>query len=343
MLREVFDASPSAMLIVDNAGRIVLVNRQAETLFGYDRAQLIGQPVELLVPERCRGSHEVDRAHYMGSPASRPMGAGRDLYGRRADGSEVPIEIGLNPVGEPSGAFVLAAIVDITQRKQAEAELRASLREKETLLREIHHRVKNNMQVVSSLLSLQMQRLGDGGPREAFEECQSRVRTMALIHEKLYVADRLATIAFDEYLRDLSRMILSSYAGGRGDITCELAVEPLHFDVDTAIPLGLIVHELLGNALKHGLRQRGGTVRLGLGAVEPGAFRLEVRDDGTGLPAAFDLQQADGLGLRMITSLARQLDGSLRVENGGSGAAFVVEFRLGGGRRQSEVAPGRNV
>lgn len=340
MLRQVFDASPSAMLIIDHDGRIVLVNREAEALFGYDRTQLIGQPVEVLVPERVRSSHEADRALYMRTPASRPMGAGRDLYGRRADGKEVPIEIGLNPVGDPAGSFVLAAIVDITQRKQAEADLRTSLREKETLLREIHHRVKNNMQVVSSLLSLQMQRLGDGGPREAFAECQSRVRTMALIHEKLYVADRLATIAFDEYLRDLSRMILSSHAGGRSDITCELAVEPLHFDVDTAIPLGLIVHELLGNACKHGLQPRGGTVRLSLAATGPGVFRLEVSDDGIGLPASFELPRADGLGLRMITSLARQLDGTLAVAAADGGAAFVVEFRRAGGRKHADGEPG---
>jgi PAS domain S-box-containing protein len=325
-LRQVFDASPSAMVLVAADGVLRLANAQAGRLFGYAPAELIGRSVESLVPQRFRAQHPAHRDGYFADPVVRAMGEGRDLFGLRQDGSEVPIEIGLEPIRTPDGLFVLAAILDISARKRSEETLRSSLREKETLLREIHHRVKNNMQVVSSLLSLQTANVDDERYRALFEECQTRVRTMALIHEKLYSAGSLAALDAAEYLRDLVKMLARSYLPAESGVRVDLQLQPLDLDIQVAIPVGLIVHELVTNALKHAFRGRdGGTLRIALAQRAGAGLRLEVVDDGAGLPAGFDAGRARGLGFRMVQNLVRQLDGALQVHTG-RGTRFVVDF-----------------
>ena len=327
-LRQVFDASPSAMLLVAVDGAVRLANRQAERLFGHARGTMVGLAVESLVPERYRSEHAAHRRGYFDRPVERAMGEGRDLYGLRRDGSEVPIEIGLNPIRTDEGWFVLAAIVDISARKRSEDLLRGSLREKETLLHEIHHRVKNNMQLVSSLLSLQAGNIPDPGHRTLFEDCQSRIRTMALIHEKLYSSGNLAAVAAAEYLRDLLRLLMRSHLSERTGIRLELEVEAIDLQLEVAIPIGLIVHELVTNALRHGFRDRSsGLLRVSLGVPAPARCRLRIGDDGKGLPADFVPAQSRGLGMRMVSSLSRQLDGNLQVERAG-GTTFTIEFPL---------------
>lgn len=326
MLRQIFDASPSAMVLVASDGVVRLANGQACRLFGYDLGALVGQSLEVLVPERFRAEHPAHRRGYLTNPVVRAMGEGRDLFGLRRDGSEVPIEIGLNPIRTPDGVFVLAAIIDITARKRSEDMLRGSLREKETLLREIHHRVKNNMQVVSSLLSLQTNNVDDERYRALFEECQTRVRTMALIHEKLYSTGNLASLDGGDYVRELVQMLARSYLPSRSDIRLVVHAEPLVLDVQVAIPVGLILHELITNALKHAFAERaGGTLQVRLLAVGEQRGRLEVQDDGRGLPAALELGRARGLGFRMVTSLVRQVDGELQVQREG-GSRFTIDF-----------------
>lgn len=324
-LGQVFDASPSGMLLVSAEGLVRLANREAERLFRFERGGLIGRSVESLVPERYRAGHPEQRLGYFRAPAARAMGAGRDLFGLRRDGTEVPIEIGLSPIRAGDFTFVLAAVIDISQRKRAEDLLRASLAEKETLLREIHHRVKNNMQVVSSLLNLQRGSIDDDRYRALFEECQTRVQTMALIHEKLYAAGNLAALDAADYLNSLTQMLLRTYLPSVSQVRVDLEFAPLRLNLQTAIPVGLILHELLTNALKHafaGATKGKMTVRLeSLGD----RARLEVADDGPGLPADVDVQNSRGLGFRLIGALARQLGGELRVERG-TGSRFSIDF-----------------
>ncbi|MBL9077422.1 MAG: PAS domain S-box protein [Planctomycetes bacterium] len=320
-----FDASPSGMLLVSAEGLVRLANREAERLFGFAHGELRGRSVEELVPERFRGGHPAQRNGYFAAPAARAMGAGRDLYGLRRDGTEVPIEIGLNPIRAGDRTYVLAAVIDITQRKRSEDLLRGSLAEKETLLREIHHRVKNNMQVVSSLLNLQQGSIDDARYRALFEECQTRVQTMALIHEKLYAAGNLAALDAADYLRSLTHMLLRTYLPSGSPVRVDQAFAPLRLSLQTAIPVGLILHELLTNAIKHAFPSRkAGTLRVTLTAHGEGA-RLEVADDGAGLPPEFEVHASRGLGFRLIAALVRQLDGALHVQRGG-GTCFAIDF-----------------
>jgi len=226
--RLAIEASPTGMLMMDRVGRIVLINAQIERLFGYPRAELLGQGIEVLVPERFRARHPDFRQSFFGNPQVRAMGVGRELYGRRKDGTEVPVEIGLNPLQTSEGEFVLSSVVDITERKAADreregllgqlrtlnagletrvrertAKLSATLREREVLLREVHHRVKNNLQVVSSLLQLQVGHINEDAMRKVFQESQDRIRSMALVHERLYKTNDLSHIDFGDYLREL--------------------------------------------------------------------------------------------------------------------------------------------
>lgn len=324
--RQIVEGAPNAMIMVDGDGVIVSVNPQAELLFGHPRDRMVGQSVDMLVPTRFRDQHPLARAAYSAQPVKRPMGAGRDLHGLRADGSEVPIEIGLNPLVTSEGMFVLAAIIDITERKRSEDLLRASLDQKETLLREIHHRVKNNMQVVSSLLSLQSARIPAPEYKAVLHECQRRVLTMALIHEKLY-ASGTASIDCGSYVRDLTQMAMTNYASLRGTVDLDLHLDRVEIHAQTAIPIGLIVHEIVTNALKHAFTAMGrGRLRVTLRAEPDGEVCLSIQDDGPGLPSPSNPLSAGSMGMQIVHSLARQIDGTVSTESG-NGTTFHVRFR----------------
>ena len=203
LFRIALEAAPTGMIMVDRDGRIVLVNAQVERIFGYRRQELVGESIDMLVPSRFRERHPDVRNRFFAEPVARPMGAGRDLYGIRKDGSEVPVEIGLNPVRTLAGEFVLSSVVDITERKRAEEaleeqrnDLDRQSREREVLLKEIYHRVKNNLQVISSLLNLQTSSVTDGRARESLEEARNRVLSIALVHEQLYQSTDLGRVDF---------------------------------------------------------------------------------------------------------------------------------------------------
>jgi two-component sensor histidine kinase len=193
------------------------------------------------------------------------------------------------------------------------AELLASLRERDVLLQELHHRVKNNLQVISSLINMQVRALETGASRDALVECEARVHAIALIHEKLYESRDYARVPFAEYARDLAADIF--HAASPANVSLELAVEDVAVAVGSAIPCGLILNELITNALKHAFPDgRAGTVRVEMSPVNGTGLRLAVEDDGRGLPAGFDVGTSSSLGLHLVRMLAGQLDASLEVE-----------------------------
>ena len=213
---------------------------------------------------------------------------------------------------------------EIAERQKAEAAIRATLQEKEVLLKEIHHRVKNNLQVISSILHLQGRKIDDPRYRHIFGECQDRVRTMALVHEKLCRSPSLSAIDLAEEVRDLVSMLSSSHA--RPNVRLEVQAESAVSDIHTAVPVGLLVNELVSNALKHAFPDgRGGRVNVTLRRLEPERLLLSVRDDGTGLPEGFDWDSASSLGLTTIQALARQIRASVEVRHQG-GAEFALTF-----------------
>lgn len=325
MLRLALEASPTGMLMLDDDGRIVLVNAQVEKLFGYPRGELIGVPVEKLVPPRFRAAHPAFRQSFLMKPSARPMGAGRDLYGLRHDGEEVPIEIGLNPFSSGGRTYVLSSVVDITERKRAQEDLARQNREREVLLKEVYHRVKNNLQIICSLLSLQAQQVGDPRSEELLEESRNRVLSIGLVHELLYQSDDLANIDFSIYVQHLISHLRGVFRPNMS-IVVRAEIDDVQLPVDRAVPCGLLINELVTNAMKHAFPDdRQGEVVVAMSQVESGRVKLGVFDNGVGLPAHVRPGQSETLGLDLVYGLSRQLQAELTVSSV-SGTAFELIF-----------------
>lgn len=222
---------------------------------------------------------------------------------------------------------------DITEYREVEQNLEQSLKEKEMLLEELHHRVKNNLQIISSLISLQMHQIPDSA-RAAVEDIQSQVHAIASLHETLYNSEHLTETGFESYLRELTKKLKTMYSSAQTNI--ELDVTPLktHVDLERAVPCGLIVNELVSNALKHAFPEGGGAITVSLspneGNEDTSQYELRVEDDGVGLPEEIDADQPDRFGLQLVQILVDgELDGSYSVQTGESGTTFRIQFPLG--------------
>jgi two-component sensor histidine kinase len=221
--------------------------------------------------------------------------------------------------------LVLSSIRDISERKLVETKLRSSLKEKEVLLKEIHHRVKNNLQIVSSMLNLQMEKLSDTKAIELFKESQNRVRSIALFHEKLYQSRDLGRVEIAEYLKGLANGLFATYGVNPEDIVLAVDTEDIPLDVDAAISCGLIVNELVSNSLKHAFpAHRKGQVEVTLRSAGTDVV-LEVADDGAGFPANLDFRNPSTLGLKLVVIFTEQVGGSMNLTREG-GARFSLRF-----------------
>ncbi len=321
------EAAPDAVVVVGREGRIAIVNTLTEKMFGYSRGEMLGQSIEMLVPERFRHVHVRDRRGYERNPRTRPMGAGQELWGRRKDGTEFPVEISLSPLETEQGRLVTSIIRDTTERRVTEERIKASLREKEVLLKEIHHRVKNNLQVTSSLLKLQSMYIQDPAARELFAESQNRIRSMALVHEKLYQSSDLSQVNFSDYIESLAALLFRSYGVDPALITLRLETEKAFLSIETAVPCGLIVNELLSNCLKHAFPgKRSGEVRVRIASQDQGQrLLLSVADNGVGLPPGLDVEHGGTLGLQLVRTLSRQISGQFEIYTG-EWTEFRVQF-----------------
>ncbi len=230
-----------------------------------------------------------------------------------------------NPDGSPN--HFVGMMQDISDRKRSEEVMSGSLREKEALLKEVHHRVKNNLQIVSSLLRLQAAQIDHPMVAAALRDMRNRIRTMALLHENLYRSENLAQVNLAEYLQGVCAQLLRSMVSQPGLVRLEMNIAAVSLDVGQAVPCGLLINELVSNSLKHAFPQgRSGVVRVELQPVpEERSLRLRVSDDGAGLPPGFDLHAVHSLGLQLVADLARQLHGIL-VAWSDNGAVFEVVF-----------------
>ncbi len=325
--QRVVESAPNAMVMINGSGRIEMVNAQAERVFGYSRTELLGQLVEMLVPARFRNQHPGLRNSFLRDPRSRPMGAGRDLYGRRKDGSEFPVEIGLNPIETEEGTMVLSAIVDISDRTQREERVQAALKEKDILLSEIHHRVKNNLQVIHSLLELQSSKIDDRTAWLLLKESQNRIRSMALIHQALYESNGFVGVDFGSFLDTLVPNLVSSYSVDPGRVSLLINSAEVSLPISTAVPCGLIVNELISNALKHGFPDgRTGHINIDLSKAQDEVV-LSVSDDGVGFKPELNLADATTLGLQLVSLLADQLGGRISMQRSNP-TRFELRFQV---------------
>jgi two-component sensor histidine kinase len=230
-----------------------------------------------------------------------------------------------NDLGEP--VATVAVTRDITERVDADGRIRASLKEKEVLLKEIHHRVKNNLQVISSLLNLQSAQEQNPAILAALKESQGRVRSMALVHEELYRSTDLADIPMDSYIRKLTANLFFAYQSTTTKVTLDIQARDVYLPIDTAVPCGLIINELVSNSLKHAFTKRSKgmvTVRF---HHEGQIYHLVVSDDGVGLPRGLDIEKTESLGLQLVSTLTKQLRGTIGVACN-KGTTFSLSFDL---------------
>jgi len=217
-------------------------------------------------------------------------------------------------------------ITDITEQKEAEEKIRESLHEKEILLKEIHHRVKNNLQIIYSLLNLQSGYVRDAQSLNMFRECRNRVKSMAIIHEVLYQSKDLAKVNFADYIRSLVSNLNRVYGANSAAIEMKIDVGDVKLDIDTAIPCGLIINELVSNALKYAFPPgRGGQISIIFHPADTNKYELIVKDNGVGLPADVDIQNTETLGLQLVSTLTDQLRGRIEVSRS-EGTEFKINF-----------------
>jgi PAS domain S-box-containing protein len=232
-----------------------------------------------------------------------------------------------SPIKDTSGKLLGSVHIarNITERKKMEDKIKQSLKEREMLIKETHHRVKNNLMIISSLLSLQARYIKDKETQDIFKDSQNRARSMALIHEKLYQTADLKEIDFGDYIQKLSMELFRTYSDKSRNIKLDFHVESHQLDINTSIPLGLIVNELISNSIKHAFPgNEEGQIKVKF-VKENKKFVFEVSDNGIGLSDDFDIEKTDSLGLSLVISLVDQIHGELEYD-GHDGTRFTIEF-----------------
>jgi PAS domain S-box-containing protein len=321
--RSLVELAPDAVMILEE-GRIAYCNPAGLSLLGAPSPEaLLGKPVrDFLHPDdHAASAARIRTVRQTGRPVPP-----HHFRARRLDGQPIDVESRAGPCVHRGEEAVQVVSRDITERKRAEERLRASLLEKEALLKEVHHRVKNNLQIISSLLNLQSAQLNDPAALAVFTESQNRVRAMALVHEALYHAENLAHIDLARYLEGLCAQLFRAYGPDPARVRLDVCVADSTLDLDRAVPCGLVVNELVSNSLKYAFPGgRRGRVAVELAAPPGGAYALSVSDDGVGLPDGLDFRHTRTLGLELVCGLTRQLGGTIELDQTG-GTRFTITF-----------------
>jgi two-component system response regulator len=308
LMRAVVEHSSDLVTVADGEGKLVYVSPVCAAVLGWSPEELLGrQWMEILAAEdrEAIGKALLDPEGSLAQTITVRCG--------RKDGSIAWMEARAARLKATSSAqtMIVLTLRDVTAQRAQEQRTQASLREKEVLLREVYHRVKNNLQVIQSLLKMRARSLPAGETRMAIESTVQRVHAMALVHERLYQVEDLARVSLTGYLRDLFDGVVASSSRQPGQVHLELDAEEIHLTLDGAIPFGLLINELLSNNLKHAFPgNRQGTIAVSIHRVE-GAVKMVVQDDGVGLPENFNAAACPSMGMKLAASLAHQLGGKL--------------------------------
>jgi len=311
-------------------GIVLEANRAPLDAAAIDRAEVIGKPFA----ETYWWSHSPAVQEELRRALERAAAGETVRYDeqvRVAEGRLITIDVTFSPLRDGDGRVtqIVGSAVDITERKRVEEALRQSLAEKSLLLREVHHRVKNNLQLVSSLLYFQERAAPTEDVRRLFYESRGRVKAMATIHEALYESSDLSRIDFSKYVVNVTSALMSGYERDREEVHLALDVHPVFLDIQVAVPCGLILNELVTNALKYAFPAgRRGVIRVAFSRDVDGHDRLVVSDDGVGLPLGVDPRASSTLGLRLVHTLAEQIGATMNVSRG-AGTRFDIEFHGG--------------
>jgi PAS domain S-box-containing protein len=324
--RQIFQNAPIAISLVNyQTHRFIQVNPAHSQLLGYTISELasltledISHPDDLLQDLDCLQQFEL--GHFDSFRME------KRFIKKNGDLIQTNITVSILPDQDGRPKFSLAMIEDITERRQAEDKIKTSLLEKETLLKEIHHRVKNNLQIISSLLRLQSRQIRDHEDLDILKESQNRVQAMALIHEKLYQSSSLAKIDCQEYITTLVQELFRSYNAHRQKIDFRVKVNQSSLAIALATPFGLIINELVSNSLKYAFTETvGGQIFIGLQEPNQGQFNLIISDNGKGLPKSLDFRNTKTLGFQLVRRLTKQLNGTIELDRS-QGTEFKIVF-----------------
>uniref|UniRef100_B8HUL4 Signal transduction histidine kinase n=1 Tax=Cyanothece sp. (strain PCC 7425 / ATCC 29141) TaxID=395961 RepID=B8HUL4_CYAP4 len=326
-LRTIFNNVYDAIFIHDLHGTVVDMNERALALFAAQRDQLLGlKAIDLCTSDWLPQAFSANLACLEAGETLQFEGRGQ----RFRDHFIFDVEVSLRLVTLSNCPVVIAGVRDISERKRAEAQIQASLKQKDLLLREIHHRIKNNLQVVSSLLMLQAETTDDIYTQQVLQESQERVMAIALVHEALYKSDTLERIDLSEYIQDLLEEIFYSHHARQRGIQLGLELESIWLNLETVLPCALILNELVVNALKHGFPDRAsGQIYVSL-HCQGETIILVVADDGIGLSTDWDVRQSLSLGLQLVRDLTQQLEGTLEISSDPShhpGTRVTLQFQ----------------
>lgn len=317
----IINSSLDVIVACDKDGYITEYNKAAEKVYGYSSDEILGKEIWTLLHQKDDAKRLVDRiisdGFFLGEVASQTKNG--ELFISYASASKL-----INNKGETVGT--VSVIKDITELKASEKKLRESIAQKEVLLREVHHRVKNNLQVINSILKLQSMHLEDEKTIMALHDCQERIKSMAFIHESLYQSNDLAKVNFSEYLRNLSNNLLFSYQVNANKIKLLFEVEPVSLSLDTGISCGLIVNELISNALKYAFKdQENGQIKLTLSKEKNGHLFI-LEDNGSGIPDNVNYKKTNSLGFQLVLGLVDQIDGTIQLKKD-KGTKFIIKFK----------------
>lgn len=321
--KTIFENTGTATLIVEADTKVSLVNAEFVKLYGKGKEVIEGQMewpqfVSTEYIPMMKEFHATRRIN----PDAVPRNYEFDFLDSTGHVKNVLTTVAIIPGTSKS----LVSLLDVTKQKTAEKKLKSSLQDKDLLLREIHHRVKNNLQIISSLLNLQSRYIQDEDALDVFTESQNRVKSMAIIHEKLYKSRSMSKIDFEEYITDLTDSIFYSYHVNPSKVVLVKDIDRIFFDVDTAIPCGLIINELITNCVKHAFPgDIKGTITIELLRVGED-YLLNVADNGAGFPEEIDFQNTESLGLQLVNNLVNQLDGTIELDRS-NGTRFKILFK----------------
>jgi PAS domain S-box-containing protein len=330
MYRSLINTLPDSVTTTDLEGKITYVSPRTLKLHGIDSdKKILGKnALTLIAPEDQKRAMENLRR-----TLKEDVIKNLEYKLLRVDGSKFTGLLSAGLIKDSSGnpKFFIASVRDISERKNAEEQIKKSLKEKDILLREIHHRVKNNIQVITSMLNLHTKYIDDKKYTELIKEMQLRIWSMALIHEKLYRSKDISNINFNEYIKELVNELFRSYGANISLIKPQIMVKDISFGLDTAIPCGLIINELVSNSLKHAFHNmKSGIINIEL-SKEGKKFKLNISDNGIGLPKSFKIEDSKTFGLQLVDTLVKQIKGDLEISsdhkpNENSGTHFFIIF-----------------
>lgn len=336
-LSELLESTGEGIFGVDNFMKCTFINRSALEMLGYSLSECLNNNINEFIHCKKEASeiYKAEECPLIKTVKNRKASNDFETVFERKNKTSFPVEYSSHPIIE--NGLITGTVVtfnDITERKKVLDQIEGSLREKEILLREIHHRVKNNLQIISSLLNLQAGFTADKKTNEILEESKNRVKSMALIHEKLYQSKNFSSLDIREFIEELIKNLFNSYGIESLAVNMELSIDNINLNADQAVYLGLIVNELVSNSLKHAFKptslddngEQQKKIFISVQKNSDNGYSIKIGDNGCGFPENIDFKNTESLGLQLVMSLVKQLEAEIRLNNN-SGTEFLIKFR----------------